>query len=226
MKRVALWLLPVGPLAVAILRFVLPYYTADGDTATARAVIAHPDRQGLVLWLGLVAVVTLVPGLLAVADLLPSSRLKTSAFGLLIPGYLCLGVLLAEDYVLWSAAKAHQSADQIAALLHAAHPSENIAVAVFVIGHVVGTVLLGIALVRSRSIPAWAGVAVAVSQPIHFVAFVIVGSPALDLFGWSLLAVGMAACVRPLLAAAANRPHAPISPTRNRPAEYSATHQH
>lgn len=203
MKRAGLWLLPIGPLAVAILRFVLPYYTADGDAATARAVIAHPDRQSLVLWLGLVAVVTLVPGLLAVGDLLPRSRLKTWAFALLIPGYLCLGILLAEDYLLWSAVKAHQSPHQIAALLHAAHPSADIAIAAYVLGHVIGTVLLGIALVRSQRIPAWAGVAIAVSQPIHFVAFVVLGSPALDLAGWFLLAVGMACCIRPLSAAPA-----------------------
>ena len=200
MRRVALLLLPVGPLAVAVVRLVLPYYTADGDLETARSVIAHPDRQSLVLWLGLVAVITLVPGLIAVGDLLPASRLKAWAFGLLIPGYLCLGVLLAQDYVLWSAAKAHQSATQIAALLHAAHPSAEIAVVIFVVGHVVGTVLLGIALVRSHRIPMWAGVAVAVSQPIHFVALVALGSPELDLVGWGLLAIGLAACIRPLLA--------------------------
>ena len=202
MKRAGLWLLPIGPLAVAVLRFVLPYYTADGDAATARAVIAHPDRQGVVLWLGLIAVVTLVPGLIAVGELLPQSRLKTWAFTLLIPGYLCLGILVAEDYELWSAVKAQQSPQQIAALLHAAHPSAGLAIAAFVFGHVVGTVLLGIALVRSHRIPGWAGVAVAVSQPVHFVAYVVLGSPALDLVGWSLLAVGMACCIRPLLSAA------------------------
>lgn len=51
-----------------------------------------------VLWLGLVGVLTLVPGLIAAAAILPPSRVKALAMGLALPGYLCLGVLLAQDH--------------------------------------------------------------------------------------------------------------------------------
>ncbi len=88
---------------------------------------------------------------------------------------------------------------QAAALFSAAHPTIGVATGIFVVGHVVGTVLLGIALVRSGRIPAWAGWAVAVSQPIHFVATVFLGSPQVDFVGWSLTAVGMAVVARELL---------------------------
>lgn len=40
-------------------------------------------------------------------------------------------------------------------LLETAHPIIGISIGVFVVGHVVGTVLFGIALLRSRRIPAW-----------------------------------------------------------------------
>ncbi len=192
MKRAALLLLPVGPLCVGVLRFLLPYYTADGNLATARAVDAHPARQSAVLWLGLIAILTLVPGVIAVASALPASRLKVWAIGLSVPGYLCLGVVLAEDYLLSAAASAHTDPHVVAAQLAAFHPSYAVGTGIFVVGHVVGTVLLGVAFLRSGRVATWAAWAITVSQPLHFVAAVIVGSPTLDLIAWSMTAVGMA----------------------------------
>ena len=199
MRRLALLLLPVGPFCVALLRFLLPYYTADGSLATVVAVDAHPGRQSAVLWLGLIAILTLLPGVIAVAALLPATPLKAWAVGLCIPGYLCLGPLLAQDYLLAAGARAHTDPHQLAAQLDAMHPSYDVATAVFVFGHVVGTVLLGLALLRSRRIPSWAAWTVTVSQPIHFVAAVILGSPPLDLIAWSMTAVGLAVVARTLL---------------------------
>ena len=192
MRRVVLALLPVGPLCVAALRYLLPYYTASTDLGTARAVAAHPGRESAVLVLGVVALVTLLPGLLTVAAVLPRTRLRTSALALLVPGYLCLGALIAEDSLLWSAAHAHVPVGTTAALLAATHPAITVAGGVFVAGHVIGTVLLGVALMRAQWLPTWVGGCVAVSQPLHAVAFVVLGSPALDLVGWSLLAIGLA----------------------------------
>ena len=60
--------------------------------------------------------------------------------------------------------------------------------------------MFGIALLRSRRVPAWAAWAVAVSQPLHFIATVIAGSPILDLIGWSLTGIGLAVVARALLA--------------------------
>lgn len=199
MRRATLLLLPVGPLCVGLLRFLLPYYTADGSLATVQAVDAHPARQSAVLWLGLIAIVTLVPGVIAVATALPPSRLKAWALGLSVPGYLCLGVLLAEDYLLSAGVAAHIDPRQLAAQLDANHPSFDVATAIFVVGHVVGTVLLGVALLRSGRIPAWAAWTITVSQPLHFVAAVIVGSPTLDLVAWSMTAVGMGVVARALI---------------------------
>ncbi len=200
MRRATLILLPVGPFCVAALRYLLPYYTADNSLATVQAVDAHPARESAVVWLGLVALITLVPGVIAAAGVLPASRLKTWALALSIPGYLCLGVLLGEDYLLWSGVDSHTDPHQVAHLIDAAHPSVAVGTAIFVVGHVVGTVLLGVALLRSRRVPTAAAWAVVVSQPIHFVATVIAGSPTLDLIGWSLTGVGLAFVARALLA--------------------------
>ncbi len=200
MRRAALLLLPIGPFCIAALRYLLPYYTASNNVAIVQAVNDHPGRESAVLWLGLVGVLTLVPGLIAAAAILPPSRLKAWAMGLAVPGYLCLGVLLAEDSLLWSGAHSGADPKQVALLLDSLHPSMNVGLGVFVVGHVLGTVLFGIALLRSGRVPAWAAWAVAVSQPLHFTAAVIVGSPTMDLIGWSLTGVGLAVVARALLA--------------------------
>ncbi|MEO7449119.1 MAG: hypothetical protein ABI336_12675 [Humibacillus sp.] len=191
-------LLPIGPFCIAALRYLLPYYTADTNIAIVQAVIDHPGRESAVLWLGLVGVLTLVPGLIAAAAILPPSRVKAWAMGLAVPGYLCLWVLLAQDSLLWSGTHSSVDPAQVALLLDSVHPSMTVGLGVFVVGHVLGTVLFGIALLRSGRVPAWAAWAVTVSQPLHFVATVVAGSPTLDLIGWSLTGVGLAVVARAL----------------------------
>ncbi len=194
-------LLPVGPVAIALLRLLLPYYTADGTSGTVAAVQAHPGRQSAVLWLAYVGILTLVPGLYAVAGVCRDAapRLTAWALALAVPGYLSLGMFLGADHILWSVTDAGLSAADSAAVVEAGHPSIDVAIGVFVLGHVVGTVLLGLALLRSGRIPAWAAWAVAVSQPLHFVATVILGSPQVDFVAWMLTAVGLAVVARVIL---------------------------
>ncbi len=197
--RLALCLLPVGPLAVAVIRLELPYYHAKTNLAAVQSVAAHPGRESLVLWLGLIAFLTLLPGVLGLAAALPASRVRTAGLVLAAAGYLCIGVLFIEDSLLWSAAHIHANQAQTAALLGANHPAISIATGIFVAGHVLGTVLLGVALLRAKLVPIWAAWALIVSQPIHFTALVILGSPQVDFVGWSLTAVGMAMVARTLL---------------------------
>lgn len=125
-------------------------------------------------------------------------RLTAWALALIVPAYLCLGGLLTADAVLWSSGRAGLSPAQGVALLAAAHPTLTVATTVFVAGHVVGTVVFGAALLRSRTVPAWAGWTMLVSQPLHFLAAVVL-LPALDFTAWLLTAVAMAVIARALL---------------------------
>jgi len=61
-----------------------------------------------------------------------------------------------------------------------------------VFGHLIGTIILGLALWRSGAVPSWAAILLAVSQPIHL-ASVMLGNRPLDLVGWGGTAVGFAA---------------------------------
>jgi hypothetical protein len=195
-------LMPVGPLAIALLRFLLPYYTASTNTAMAADVASAQGRESAVLWLGYIGMLTLVPGVLALAHLTRAAAPRLTAWGtgLAVAGYLSLGGLLASDHILWSGASAHAGTSTTTAFLDHAHPTIGIQLGVFVVGHVIGTVLLGIALYRSGRVPSWAGIALAVSQPLHFVATVILGSNVVDLIAWLLTAIAMAVAAKALLA--------------------------
>jgi hypothetical protein len=186
-RLLAALILPIGPLAVAGLRYLLPYFSASNPRETAADVLASEGQQSAVLWLGLVATFTLLPGVLAVGRLtrLGAPRLTAAAMLLVVPGYLALTYMIGSDLVLWTGARAGLDASRLAELAGTVHPTSDIAVGVFVLGHVIGTVLLGLALLRSRTVPTWAAIVTIVAQPLHFVALVIVGSQTLDLVAWA-----------------------------------------
>ena len=193
----AVVLAALGPVCVGLLRFTLPYYTASDSTATAHAVAAHPGRESAVLWLGLVATLTLVPGLYAVRSALPAGRLRSWAFGLTMLGYLSLPVVLVGDMVLWTAVMQGLDATTTAKLLDGLPPAYGVGIGVFVVAHVSGTVLLGVLCLRNRLVPLAVGWALTISQPLHFVTTVFLGLAWVDLVAWSLtaLAVGWIAAV-------------------------------
>lgn len=188
-------ILPLGPACVALLRYLLPYTTVDDNAAIVRQVVADPGGQSVVLWLAFGAVLTLAPGAVAAGLVTRAAapRLTTVAVCLLVPGYLSLGYLIGSDALLWAGAVKDVDEATLLTLFETIHGTGLAAAGIFVLGHVTGTVLLGVALWRSRAVPRWAALATAISQPLHFVAAVILGSRLLDLFAWGLTAVGMAA---------------------------------
>ncbi|TMQ90290.1 hypothetical protein ETD83_36085 [Actinomadura soli] len=72
-------------------------------------------------------------------------------------------------------------------------PAVAVGSGLFVAGHILGVVLLGIALWRGRIIPAWAGIALIASQPLHAIFAAALPNAALDGLAWGLTAVGFAA---------------------------------
>lgn len=199
LRRGTRWLaalvIPIGPVAVAVLRYVLPYVTVDDPATIVQKVVSHPGRQSLVLWLGFAAILTLVPGVLWVGRLTRRRAPTVTAAALLlaVPGYLSLTWLIGSDVLLWSGVRHGVDPGVLARMYESGHATSNIAAGLFVVGHVLGTVLLGIAMWRSRSVPRWAALMTLVSQPLHLVAAVILVSPSLDLIAWGMNAVGFAA---------------------------------
>ncbi|NUO55886.1 MAG: hypothetical protein HOV78_04440 [Hamadaea sp.] len=187
-------LLPLGPLSVAILRGILPYHTTDEGSGLLDHAASALGRMDAVVWLGLLATLTLVPSALAAGRLAHrrAPRLTLAGLTLLVPAYLVLPIVNNDILVRTAAA----DADRTAALriLDAAgsHGAAAVAGVIFVAGHILGAILLGTALWRSGAIPAWAGICVIVSQPLHLVFAAIVPNAFLDAGAWGLTALGFA----------------------------------
>ena len=190
---------PFGVLAIGVGKLVMPYGFEDDAATVLSKVAADPGAMEVLGWLRLVICIALVPGILAagLAALRGAPRLATVALLIAVPT--------------WSCALAFPDTDSLASALVAtgvptpnavelydymvtfSGASASVAVLLFVVGHIVGTVLLGIALWRSRAVPAWIGIALAVSQPLHFIAFAVLQSVALDVVAYSLTTLGVAA---------------------------------
>ncbi|MEI8410634.1 MULTISPECIES: hypothetical protein [unclassified Kribbella] len=188
-------ILPIGPAAIALLRYFLPYDTVDDMSTITNKIVDNLDRGSLVLWLGFIGILTLVPGAYAVGRLTRRRAPWLTAIALLlvVPGYLALPWMASGDIFIWSAGTAGLDPAAITRAAEVSHGTMDIAGIVFVAGHVIGTILLGIAMWRSHIVPRWAAVATAISQPIHLIAAVVVVSHTLDLVGWGLQAAGFAA---------------------------------
>lgn len=70
-------------------------------------------------------------------------------------------------------------------------PSQDLILSIFIIGHIIGVVLLGVLSYRARLMPRLVAVLLAVSQPLHLAA-VITDTRWLDLIAWNLTGLGMA----------------------------------
>lgn len=189
---------PAGPLAIAILRGILPYYTADSNTTIAAKVAAHQGTETIVIWLTFVALFTLIPGVIAVGMLARrhAPRLGTTGLVLAFAGFMCLfwSTVAGSDNVALAAARIGNSPAVTGKLLDAmgAIPAIGLASNIFVLGHVLGLALVGIALWRGRVLPAWAAFMIAISQLLHVVFAIVVPVHALDGLAWGLTAVGFA----------------------------------
>ncbi|NUW39832.1 hypothetical protein [Nonomuraea rhodomycinica] len=190
-------LIPVGPLAVAILRAILPYSTADGPARLVGKVAAHQDAQSAVLWLAFAAALTLVPGTIAIGLLAVrrAPALGTAGLVLAVAGFSSLYAVGIGDHLALSAVRDGLDPGAAARLLDGLHalPAVSAATTLFVLGHILGVALLGAALWRGRTVPAWAGIVLIVSQPLHAVFAAVVPNAALDGLAWGLTAVGFGA---------------------------------
>jgi hypothetical protein len=189
-------LLPIPAVAIAILRSAWPAFSASGTEGTLAAIANSPAAQEAVVWLGTVTALTMVPAILAAARLARRRRptLTMVAVGVNLVAYLAATPLYAADLMALVAARPEHDRTQLVPYLDAvaAHPASAFGLVAYVLGHIIGMILLGAAL--WRIIPRWASIALIVSQPAHFVAYVVLGVQPLDALAWMLTAVGFVAC--------------------------------
>jgi hypothetical protein len=194
-RIVAAVILPIPATAVAIGRL---FVTDDSDTRRALDLIAaDPSRQFTFALLGFIAMLTVVPAFLAAARLAKRRRpvLTMIALGVNLTAYLGGFALAALDSMYLAAARLPvEQRDGAAALIDAmwSEGIPGISTLLFVVGHLLGAVLMGLAL--RGSIPTIGWVAMILSPPAHVLAFVVFPSPVMDALAWGLMALAFVIC--------------------------------
>jgi hypothetical protein len=188
------------PLAayVAISRFLLPYDMSDSPEMIFEKLVAHPGFGMATIWIGLVLAPTCIAGVVAVGWL--SRRrvptLTTIGLTLAVVGYTCLAVGNSFGELSTVLVSSHPEVDRATAYVLGSGlelgPVSSLTGTAFVFGHLIGTTILGLALWRSRAVPTWTALLLAVSQPIHLASVLLDNRP-LDLVGWGGTALGFAA---------------------------------
>jgi hypothetical protein len=200
--------LVAGPVGQFVQYLVTPIDEADSAYAQVAQAATHLARLRwaipLDLFILLVAPAVLYAGSLANARV---SKLAAAGTGLVFVTWLGAGYLLGTDILLYLAATAP---DQTAAAAlvdgYLSHPVVEGVVVAYLVGHVVGFLLLGMALWRVRAVPRWAGIAVAV-WPFLELAGEASGVRVLAAAGFALLAAGFAACAIEVARQSSARPN-------------------
>ncbi len=187
--------LVAAPLAffVADLGDVLTKAPGQDDT-TARGALeisaAHPVADTALTCIAMLGCLLLIPAVVGAMSLMRETAARTSLLGgaMMIVGYTCYFALL------------FQGLDSVALARHGGASAANIAVQgqlsssvvsvvvalTFVVGNIIGTFLLGIALLRSRTVARWAAYAVLAWPVLH-----ILGGPWGEVLGAGLQLVGL-----------------------------------
>jgi len=181
-------LMPIGPLLIAFMRL-----QGDGSD-TYDAIVANPSGQWLSTAVNWFALLSLVGGAVAAVHLTMRRApvLATVTGAILITAYIAMGALSAMDGIAWGAVQVGMDRASSDALIEAAFdgPIITLPLLIFVLGHIVGVVLLGVLAIRTRFMPLWFGLLFTVSQLVHLVA-TFSGIPWLDFTGWATTAIGM-----------------------------------
>jgi hypothetical protein len=188
-------ILPIPATCVAIGRL---FQTDDTDTRRALDLIAaNPDRQFTFALLGFIALLTVVPAFLAAAGLSRRRRpvLTTVALTVNLLAYLGAFAMGALDHLYLIGALLPPEQRDVAAIVIDKMWSSGIpgvSTLLFVLGHFVGAILMGLAL--RGSIPTVGWLAMLLTTPVHFLAFVFLQIPALDMAAWLLMTLAFVCC--------------------------------
>lgn len=189
--------IPLGPLGIAATRAVMPYWTDDDVETATGLMLSEPGRAAAMEWIFFVAYPLLLLSVLGVAHAARRGAPRLATAGGLIAFLSCafVGAVGSTDAVTTALDGAGYEPGAIVAVAEAttAAPMTSVATLLFVIGHILGFILLGVAVARSGIVAPWVGWMIAVSQPIHLVSAIIVPSRLLDVVaGWGFTTIGFA----------------------------------
>jgi hypothetical protein len=195
--------LVIGPLSVAVGSLFAVVSDDDSVSVALAKIAAHPSGERAVIVCDLLAAFML-PAVLYLMRLTgpraPRLTLAggTIAFAGWLAGLVSLG---ASDLLYYHAALLPDRASAVS-LVHGVTSDAAFVIpeALFLAGHVLGLLLLGIALWRTRAVPRWAAALVGLASVAQFL---VHDQSVLSACAFGLLTVGLGACAAALLRAPA-----------------------
>lgn len=194
--------LVVFPLCMLAYWLLYPAYGLLEPTAILRAIASDPSATEVANGFALIGSLLAVPATLGIMGVL-RDRAPWSAViggGMTLAGWVALIGVLVLDIVAVGIARGGADPEAKNAVFNtiALHPHLLVLNGLVAL-HIVGGVVLGIALLRTAPIPRWAGVLAAVLQPIHLGSN-LAGILWLDSGTWILLAIAYLTVARRVLA--------------------------
>jgi hypothetical protein len=174
------------------------FQTDDSDTRRSLDLIAaNPDRQFTFALLGFIGLFCIVPAFLAAGALSRRRRpvLTTVALAVNLVAYLGAFAMAAIDNLLLIGASLPPGQRDVAAIVIDKMWSAGIpgvSTSLFVLGHILGAILMGLALRGSIATVGW--LAMLLTTPVHVLAFVVLQMPVLDMAAWLLMTLAFACC--------------------------------
>ncbi|PWI17678.1 hypothetical protein DI272_28580 [Streptomyces sp. Act143] len=166
----------LGPLLFAAAFLISPYDTnADADEI-ARVIAAHQGATEVSVWLWTAGTLVIAPGLVAVGMLATARSARLGLWGSVLFGTGLLAITLTPSLDTVALGALDKGVD-VSTLAKVAKGTDDLVVVgvpvlYFVAAHVIGAVLLGVALLRTRTVPAWAAWLLILSMPLNVAGFV------------------------------------------------------
>ncbi|MET8983910.1 DUF4386 family protein [Nonomuraea wenchangensis] len=178
---------------------------SDSSGAEALALAAaHPGLYRIGTVAAMLASMLMVPAVLGVTRLVADRSPKLGFVGAVLTagGYICyFGIALSGITDVAMAEHGGPVQDYAIVIDNSQSDASTLWVfLLFVLGNLVGTLLLGLALLRSRRVPLWAAAAVLAWPPLH-VTGLVAGSEWFEVAGAVLQGIGLAVTGSRLLAA-------------------------
>jgi hypothetical protein len=174
---------------------VAPYDTDASGKEIARDVAAHQGATELSVWLWTVGTVLLLPGLVGVALLAVSRSARLGLWGSVLfgTGLTAFNATPKLDMVALGGFEKGVSQDSLVRVADGVNELAvvNGPIRYFVAAHVVGAILLGVALLRGRVVPPWGAWLLILSMPLNVAGYVIGVAP-LTALSFVMAAVGFA----------------------------------
>lgn len=189
----------LAPWGFVIANACYAWATQDGGSdETGREALAlgaaHPSLMRVATIAAMLGCLLLIPATIgAMAFTRPgANRLGLLAGSLMIGGYVAYFGIVMRDFVVQAMVERGGPTDDYAAVFDASSEAAIPWLLLFVAGNLLGTLLLGVALLRARTVSLWAAVAIC-GWPVLHVTGLIAGTEWFAVAGATLEAAGFAA---------------------------------